>query len=1080
MKADSSISEKKNIKLSREDEAKRDLLHTGISRKNTFFLITIVFYILLTLPLFDLFFQLSQSNTGYVKTLIRETGSIFLLPGDIKYILKNKSENNNTSEDDQNADMNARIKTVIKEKVQHIKNVESQLEENSIIRTKIIKLMQSVFVKLAKGNEKVFIGRNSWMFYKPGTETITSGKLMKKTGCPPVNAIIEFRDQLSEQNIDLVVMPMPSKATVYPEPLSRSPGKITAPVQNEEYTEFIDILISNNIKVFDPSEILYTGKSEKDTYLKTDSHWSYFGMEKSAEFLARYLNENISFNLGAFPADSIHTGHKTVSNTGDLFQMLNLPGKMKEKYRETIEIRNINYQHKPDYEESEILLLGDSFSNIFSMSKMGWGSSSGLADQLSYFMNRPVDRIIQNDNGSYATRERLSSLLKQGENKLKNKKVVIYEFAARELFLGNWKTGFDYEQKESFPEYTFSGSSDVIIRIDSVSEIPNPKFSDYPDCLYSVLATVVGYNSGSSVPGEIKMYAWAFEDFELKATANLKPGDYIRASIIPMKSAPPDILTLQSADDFPKNDSYQYWTDNFSITEYDPAGNTPTQNILTNEQLENQATEAVQTNIPEKTEWKIAKTQDTLFKFINEKRIPQPYFPAEKCIISQKDSFVYQISEFPVSPGSSVTGNIYLWSEKPAKVRLRIVRHGKTDIESGPFIEKEITAIPELYSISYTFRNDHDNCRLEVWPTHENQTVFLSKAVFETGSSSAKTFSNLKYSLGEDLSSSFIQQEMKKIQDEVIKYKSWKNWLNSLKPFYKALAEKKAILKQKYPDYDSFQGDNDFLYSRGRTSYLEYSDWLNSWNKDKFEVYPEAFDSISSLNDDLKKLGIKLIVVPIPTRAEVYYENIGLDSVPSLPVAPQRKKFILQLLESGIEAIDLLPFFDSEKSAGLLYAKDDPHWIYEGSLFAAEIISRHINIKPDTPVKYKLGYEEMSVESVRTLYKWLPDEIKKNYPKVYYNNYSVTDDNGRVYSNDPDSPVLLVGDSYSAESRKFSEYLAYQIGMPVDLLWKSGGGPILAKALAEMDRNKLGKKKIIIFAFIARYLPSTKWETAEF
>jgi alginate O-acetyltransferase complex protein AlgJ len=44
-----------------------------------------------------------------------------------------------------------------------------------------------------------------------------------------------------------------------------------------------------------------------------------------------------------------------------------------------------------------------------------------------------VDRITQNDEGAFATRQ----LLQRDPDRLTGKRVVVYEFAARELALGD-------------------------------------------------------------------------------------------------------------------------------------------------------------------------------------------------------------------------------------------------------------------------------------------------------------------------------------------------------------------------------------------------------------------------------------------------------------------------------------------------------------------------------------------------------------------------------------------------------------------------------------------------------------------
>jgi hypothetical protein len=62
-----------------------------------------------------------------------------------------------------------------------------------------------------------------------------------------------------------------------------------------------------------------------------------------------------------------------------------------------------------------------------------------LVEQLSYTLQRPIDRIVQNDEGAHATRGLLRRDLASGGNRLADKRVVIWQFAARELAFGDWR-----------------------------------------------------------------------------------------------------------------------------------------------------------------------------------------------------------------------------------------------------------------------------------------------------------------------------------------------------------------------------------------------------------------------------------------------------------------------------------------------------------------------------------------------------------------------------------------------------------------------------------------------------------------
>jgi len=89
--------------------------------------------------------------------------------------------------------------------------------------------------------------------------------------------------------------------------------------------------------------------------------------------------------------------------------------------------------------KADVLLLGDSFTNVFSMEPMGWGTAAGLGPQLARSLGRGVDVIAQNDSGAFATREALARAIGAGDDRLAGKKVVIWEFASRELSVGDWK-----------------------------------------------------------------------------------------------------------------------------------------------------------------------------------------------------------------------------------------------------------------------------------------------------------------------------------------------------------------------------------------------------------------------------------------------------------------------------------------------------------------------------------------------------------------------------------------------------------------------------------------------------------------
>ena len=89
-------------------------------------------------------------------------------------------------------------------------------------------------------------------------------------------------------------------------------------------------------------------------------------------------------------------------------------------------------------ERADILLMGDSFSNIYSHAALGWGRSAGLAEQLSLLLSRPLDAIIIDGGGAMAGRRQLAGDMARGRDRLAGKRLVIWQFASRELSQGDW------------------------------------------------------------------------------------------------------------------------------------------------------------------------------------------------------------------------------------------------------------------------------------------------------------------------------------------------------------------------------------------------------------------------------------------------------------------------------------------------------------------------------------------------------------------------------------------------------------------------------------------------------------------
>jgi alginate O-acetyltransferase complex protein AlgJ len=305
---------------------------------------------------------------------------------------------------------------------------------------------------LGAGNERVYPGRERWLFYREDVDYITehgfldSAEIKRRIAAAPAwttppqpdprEAIVAFNDDLAARGIALIVMPTPVKPGVHPEMLARRYAEAEGVLHNASYREFVEHLERRGVRVFHASEALAAARLAAPQYLAADTHWRPEAMELVAEQLAALIAATVP--LPASPDPGYRIERSEASNVGDMARMLDLPDDSRLFPPESVWLRRVL---PPDghvwrsSRDGDVLLLGDSFSNIYSLASMGWGTSAGFAEQLAYALRRPIDRIVQNDEGAFATR----AMLQREPARLDGKRVVIYQFAARELAAGDWK-----------------------------------------------------------------------------------------------------------------------------------------------------------------------------------------------------------------------------------------------------------------------------------------------------------------------------------------------------------------------------------------------------------------------------------------------------------------------------------------------------------------------------------------------------------------------------------------------------------------------------------------------------------------
>jgi alginate O-acetyltransferase complex protein AlgJ len=323
-----------------------------------------------------------------------------------------------------------------------------------------------------------------------------------------------------------------------------------------------------------------------------------------------------------------------------------------------------------------------------------------------------------------------------------------------------------------------------------------------------------------------------------------------------------------------------------------------------------------------------------------------------------------------------------------------------------------------------------------------------------------------------------LEPQAARLKSELEKRESWKIWAKSLKAFHRQIRRK---LKKRPKKLRTLVGKDGFLFYRNSMEYVVGGD-LQKQPKKK-NPYPV----IVEFRDFLKEQGVDFLVVPVPTKVEVFPDKLlsGQLDIGRLPVLnPYGRKMLLELTGAGVEVVDLLPPFLQARAQRKpedepLYQPQDTHWTDRGLRLAAKIIAERIKKYPWHADLSKSAVD-FSVEQLTfklrgdLVSRLAPKEQPKYQPDTRVG-HKVKLPDGTLYNDDLDSPIVLLGDSFTGVFQRTpcrnaggSAHIAEQIRYPLDLVMSYGGGPGVRKVLLRRGVEDLKKRRLVIWMFTAR------------
>ncbi|MFP6904447.1 MAG: hypothetical protein VCG02_04450, partial [Verrucomicrobiota bacterium] len=248
----------------------------------------------------------------------------------------------------------------------------------------------------------------------------------------------------------------------------------------------------------------------------------------------------------------------------------------------------------------------------------------------------------------------------------------------------------------------------------------------------------------------------------------------------------------------------------------------------------------------------------------------------------------------------------------------------------------------------------------------------------------------------------------------------------------------------------------------------------------------DPLPTVLDLHRQLKALGIELIFMPVPPKAAIYADKaVGAD--PARRVDVHHARFLAMLREQGVNVIDLAPLFLKAKPGGeRVYCLQDTHWARLGMEIAAKEVAAIIKDRPwfAATTKLKLDSRVIDMPLEGDLLSQLGDPLVEPVTEKVQNITQA----GQALQKDPNSPILILGDSHAlflhdggdmhAVGSGFPDLLAFELGTSYDLIANRGSGVgsarfNLASAFIKNATYRSGKK-IVIWLFAGRDFTETR------
>lgn len=276
------------------------------------------------------------------------------------------------------------------------------------------------------------------------------------------------------------------------------------------------------------------------------------------------------------------------------------------------------------------------------------------------------------------------------------------------------------------------------------------------------------------------------------------------------------------------------------------------------------------------------------------------------------------------------------------------------------------------------------------------------------------------------------------------------------------------------PGEKAILGRDGWLFYKPDVQYL-----IEPCNLAELEGVSNPVSTIVRFRDQLASRGIHLLVVPIPAKPSVYPDLLALDpNVGAAPLPTHTQALLARLRAQGVDTVDLLTPLLEGRRKGAGFLQRDTHWSAwaarnAGDLAAREIRARHWDVEGSTDYLST----QVSIRRRGDLVRMMEaPKLESRFPDDEVVCDQVTlKSTGKLYNDDANSPILVLGDSYlriyqtdEPRAAGFIAHLARALHTPLTSIVNDGGASTLVRRQLARSPGLLTGKKLVVWEFVER------------